>query len=283
MAVKKGLGRGLDALLNEFQEQEQAQGVLMVSLYDIDTNPEQPRKSFDREKLEELAVSIRRHGIVQPLVVRKNGVRYTIIAGERRFRAAHLAELKQVPVIVSDMDPERIMEVALVENLQREDLNPIEEAAAIRLLMEQHDLTQEEVSERIGKSRPAIANALRLLQLDPQVTEHIKTGALSAGHGKMLAGLKNADEQRVLAEKAVKNSWSVRRLEDELRFFHMERPQKEQEEPSPEWKAAIRTLRSTLQTKVQLVGSEQSGKLIIHYYSPDDLDRIYQLITKNEE
>ena len=283
MAVKKGLGRGLDALLDEFQEQEQSQGVLMVSLYDIDTNPDQPRKTFDREKLEELAVSIRRHGIVQPLVVRKNGMRYTIIAGERRFRAAHIAELKQVPVIISEMDPAMIMEVALVENLQREDLNPIEEAAAIRLLMDQHDLTQEEVSDRIGKSRPAIANALRLLQLDKQVSAYIKSGALSAGHGKMLAGLKNADEQRVLAEKAVKNSWSVRRLEDELRFFHMERSQKEQEEPSPEWKAAIRTLRNTLQTKVQLVGSEQSGKLIIHYYSPDDLDRIYQLITKNEE
>ena len=281
MAVKKGLGRGLDALLDEFQEQEQSQGVLMVSLYDIDTNPDQPRKTFDREKLEELAVSIRRHGIV--LVVRKNGMRYTIIAGERRFRAAHIAELKQVPVIISEMDPAMIMEVALVENLQREDLNPIEEAAAIRLLMDQHDLTQEEVSDRIGKSRPAIANALRLLQLDKQVSAYIKSGELSAGHGKMLAGIKEPETQKKLADKAVKNGWSVRRLEDELRFFHMERSQKEQEEPSPEWKAAIRTLRNTLQTKVQLVGSEQSGKLIIHYYSPDDLDRIYQLITKNEE
>ena len=283
MAVKKGLGRGLDALLDEFQEQEQSQGVLMVSLYDIDTNPDQPRKTFDREKLEELAVSIRRHGIVQPLVVRKNGMRYTIIAGERRFRAAHIAELKQVPVIISEMDPAMIMEVALVENLQREDLNPIEEAAAIRLLMDQHDLTQEEVSDRIGKSRPAIANALRLLQLDKQVSAYIKSGELSAGHGKMLAGIKEPETQKKLADKAVKNGWSVRRLEDELRFYHMEKTERKEEEPSAEWKAALKTMRNALQTKVQLVGNEQSGKLVIHYYSADDLERIYQIITKEEE
>ena len=167
MAVKKGLGRGLDALLDELELQEEQKGTVeQVSLYDIDTNPDQPRKSFDEVKLQELAASLKRHGVVQPLIVKKNGLRYTIIAGERRFRAARIAGLSTVPVLVTDMDESSIMEVSLVENIQRENLNPIEEAAAIRLLMDQHDLTQEEVSARIGKSRPAIANALRLLSLE---------------------------------------------------------------------------------------------------------------------
>ena len=145
MAVKKGLGRGLDALLDELDLEEKENGQIeQVSLYDIDTNPDQPRKTFDEEKLKELAASLKRHGVVQPLIVKRNGLRYTIIAGERRFRAARLAGLTTVPVLVSDMDENAIMEVALVENIQRENLNPIEEAAAIRLLMEQHDLTQEE-------------------------------------------------------------------------------------------------------------------------------------------
>ena len=219
MAVKKGLGRGLDALLDELDLEEKSGGQIeQVSLYDIDTNPDQPRKTFDEEKLKELAASLKRHGVVQPLIVKRNGMRYTIIAGERRFRAARLAGLSTVPVLVSDLDENAIMEVALVENIQRENLNPIEEAAAIRLLMEQHDLTQEEVSARIGKSRPAIANALRLLSLEKPVTEYIKSGKLSAGHGKMLAGIEDRERQIELANKAIEKDWSVRRLEDELRF-----------------------------------------------------------------
>ena len=165
---KKGLGRGLDALLDPYSvEQEDSSKdhrVISVSVRDIDTNAQQPRKQFDEEALSELSASIKTHGIVQPLIVKERNGRYLIIAGERRFRAARMAGLNEVPVLVADYDEAQIHEVSLIENIQREDLNPIEEAAAIRFLMQQHDMTQEEVASRLGKSRPAIANALRLLQ-----------------------------------------------------------------------------------------------------------------------
>ncbi|MBQ5986051.1 MAG: ParB/RepB/Spo0J family partition protein [Clostridia bacterium] len=284
MAAKKALGRGLDVLLDELDLEEQQTGSIeQVSLYDIDTNPDQPRKTFDEEKLNELAASIKRHGVVQPLIVKQNGTRYTIIAGERRFRAARIAGLSTVPVLVSDMDENAIMEVALVENIQRENLNPIEEAAAIRLLMEQHDLTQEEVSARIGKSRPAIANALRLLSLDKPVAEMIKTGKLSAGHGKMLAGIADAAQQRALAEKAVEKDWSVRRLENELQFASWEKKPKVKQEYSPEFRAAIRAMRNKLKTKVSVEGTEEKGRIVISYFSPDDLETIYQAIVGDGE
>ena len=284
MAAKKALGRGLDVLLDELDLEEQQNGSIeQVSLYDIDTNPDQPRKTFDEEKLNELAASIKRHGVVQPLIVKQNGTRYTIIAGERRFRAARIAGLSTVPVLVSDMDENAIMEVALVENIQRENLNPIEEAAAIRLLMEQHDLTQEEVSARIGKSRPAIANALRLLSLDKPVAEMIKTGKLSAGHGKMLAGIADAAQQRALAEKAVEKDWSVRRLENELQFASWEKKPKVKQEYSPEFRAAIRAMRNKLKTKVSVEGTEEKGRIVISYFSPDDLETIYQAIVGDGE
>lgn len=284
MAAKKALGRGLDVLLDELDLEEQQTGSIeQVSLYDIDTNPDQPRKTFDEEKLNELAASIKRHGVVQPLIVKQNGTRYTIIAGERRFRAARIAGLSTVPVLVSDMDENAIMEVALVENIQRENLNPIEEAAAIRLLMEQHDLTQEEVSARIGKSRPAIANALRLLSLDKPVAEMIKTGKLSAGHGKMLAGIADVAQQRALAEKAVEKDWSVRRLENELQFASWEKKPKVKQEYSPEFRAAIRAMRNKLKTKVSVEGTEEKGRIVISYFSPDDLETIYQAIVGDGE
>lgn len=284
MATKKGLGRGLDALLDELSLAESGSGQIeQVSLYDIDTNPDQPRKTFDADKLNELAASLKRHGVVQPLIVKRNGLRYTIIAGERRFRAARIAGLATVPVLVSDMDENAIMEVALVENIQRENLNPIEEAAAIKLLMQQHDLTQEEVSARIGKSRPAIANALRLLTLEKPVADMIRSGKLSAGHGKMLAGIEDKSVQTALAEKAVEKDWSVRRLEDELRFASWEKKPKAKPEYSPEFRAALRAMRNRLQTRVVAEGTEQRGKLIISYYNADDLEKIYRAIVGEEE
>ena len=284
MAKNKGLGRGLDALLDEIDAPEEArENRLEVNLYDIDTNPNQPRKTFDPEKLAELAASIKRHGIVQPILVKKNGSRYTIVAGERRYRAARQAGLMKVPVTLTDIDEDTVMEISLVENIQRENLNPIEEAAAIKLLMQQHDLTQEEVSERVGKSRPAIANALRLLTLTKSVQKLIKDGRLSAGHGKMLAGVADAKLQLELAEKCVKNDWSVRRLEDELRFAEMpKRRRKEKPEPTPEFRNAMHRMRAELGTKVSVQGDEERGKLIIHYYSRDDLDRIYRTIVGSE-
>ena len=282
----RGLGRGLDALLDDLDFQSGDGGrIEQASIYDIDTNPDQPRKTFDEEKLKELAASLKRHGVVQPLIVRRNGLRYTIIAGERRFRAARIAGLTTVPVLVSDMDEDSIMEVSLVENIQREELNPVEEAAAIRLLMEQHDLTQEEVSSRIGKSRPAIANSLRLLSLEKPVLELIRTGKLTAGHGKMLAGIEDRKKQTELAEKAAEKEGSVRRLEDEIRFASWTKKKKEAETFSPEFHDAIKTMRKVLKTRIAVEGTEQKGKLIISYYSPDDLETIYQVITgsKNEE
>ena len=284
MAKNKGLGRGLDALLDEIDAPEEArENRLEVNLYDIDTNPNQPRKTFDPEKLAELAASIKRHGIVQPILVKKNGSRYTIVAGERRYRAARAAGLMTVPVILTDVDEDTIMEISLVENIQRENLNPIEEAAAIKLLMQQHDLTQEEVSDRVGKSRPAIANALRLLTLAKSVQKLIKDGRLSAGHGKMLAGVGDPRVQMELAEKCVEGDWSVRRLEDEIRFSEMpKRRRKEKPEPTPEFRSAMHRMRAELGTKVSVQGDEERGKLIIHYYSRDDLDRIYRTIVGNE-
>lgn len=219
--MKKGLGRGLDALLEPYAgpeaDRDAANRVLEISVRDIDTNRAQPRKSFDEAALRELADSIRVHGVVQPLLVRPNGSRYTIVAGERRFRAARLAGLETVPVLAAEYDEAQMQEVALIENLQREDLNPVEEAAAIRFLMQQHDLTQEEVSERLGKSRPAIANALRLLNLDRNVLELVRTGALSAGHGRALAAVTDAATQERLADECVRLGYSVRALESRVR------------------------------------------------------------------
>ena len=285
MATKnKGLGRGLDALLDEIAEPEQTgQSTLTVNLYDLDTNPNQPRKTFDPEKLSELAASIKRHGVVQPILVKRNGARYTIVAGERRYRAARQAGLMSVPVVLTDVDEDAVMELSLVENIQRENLNPIEEAAALKLLMQQHDLTQEEVSERVGKSRPAIANALRLLTLAKSVQKLIKDGRLTAGHGKMLAGIGDPRVQMELAEKCVEGDWSVRRLEDELKFAEMpKRKKKEKPEPTPEFRSAMHRMRAELGTKVSVQGNEDKGKLIIHYYSRDDLDRIYRTIVGND-
>ena len=203
---KKGLGRGLDALLDPYSAQleepeKTGLGVLTVNVRDIDTNALQPRKQFEETSLNELAESIRVHGIVQPLIVKQKGSRYMIIAGERRFRAARLAGLSEVPVLVTDYDEAQIHEVSLIENIQRENLNPIEEAAAIRFLMKQHDMTQEEVSARLGKSRPAIANSIRLLQLPEPVIELLKSGALSAGHGRALAGLTDTAQIEKLAQE----------------------------------------------------------------------------------
>lgn len=284
MAKNKGLGRGLDALLDEIETPDAPQnGKFEVDLYDIDTNPDQPRKTFDPQKLQELSASIKRHGVVQPILVKKNGGRYTIVAGERRYRAARMAGLMTVPVVTTDIDEGAVMEISLVENIQRENLNPIEEAAAIKLLMQQHDLTQEEVSERVGKSRPAIANSLRLLTLAKSVQKMIKDGRLSAGHGKMLAGVGDPRVQMDMAEKCVEGDWSVRRLEDELRFAEMpKRRHKEKPEPTPEFRNAMHRMRAELGTKISVQGDEDKGKLIIHYYTREDLDRIYRVIVGDE-
>ena len=291
-APKKGLGRGLDALLDPYSvsTEESVSGgasVLTVNVREIDTNAQQPRKQFDENSLNELAESIRIHGIVQPLIVKKKNNRYFIIAGERRFRAARIAGLTEVPVLVADYDEAQIHEVSLIENIQRENLNPIEEAAAIRFLMKQYDMTQEEVSSRLGKSRPAIANALRLLQLPESVIELLKSGALSAGHGRALAGLTDPLQIEQLAQECVKNEYSVRTLEEKLKQLSekkkaSEKTKKEKPVLSAELSHLEESFREALGTKVSLTGSGVRGKITIEYFSREDLERVYEKLGTKE-
>ena len=291
-AQKTGLGRGLDALLDPYsasvEEQEKSgAGILTVSVRDIDTNALQPRKQFEETSLNELAESIRVHGIVQPLIVKQKGSRYMIIAGERRFRAARLAGLSEVPVLVADYDEAQIHEVSLIENIQREDLNPIEEAAAIRFLMKQHDMTQEEVSGRLGKSRPAIANALRLLQLPESVIDLLKNGALSAGHGRTLAGLTDNVQIEQLAKECVEREYSVRTLEERIKALSEKKkatlPVKKEKPRLPAELASLEeSFRESLGTKVSLAGSNTRGKITIEYFSREDLERVFEKISGKE-
>lgn len=283
MAMKKGLGRGLDALLGDYT-QPTPEGVQELDIHLIDTNAGQPRKDFDQEKLQELADSIRQHGVVQPILLRQNGERYVIVAGERRFRAARLAGLEKVPAIVKDLDEAQVMEVALIENLQREDLNPIEEAAAIRFLMQQHDLTQEEVSKRLSKSRPAIANSLRLLTLPEPVQAYLRNGKLQAGHARALAGLQDPEAQAVLADKIVGEGLSVRAAESLAREQGQKPPRQKKEPPAtdPDLAAAEASLREWLGTKVSIQGSSQRGRIVIEYYNAELLQGIFDLLRGGE-
>ena len=291
-AQKTGLGRGLDALLDPYSAapdnpEMTSAGVLMVNVREIDNNALQPRKQFDENSLNELADSIRIHGIVQPLIVKKKNNRYMIIAGERRFRAARLAGLSEVPVLVAEYDEAQIHEVSLIENIQREDLNPIEEAAAIRFLMKQHDMTQEEVSSRLGKSRPTIANALRLLQLPEPVIDLLKSGALSAGHGRALAGLTDSNQIEQLAKECVEKEYSVRALEEKLKLLsEKKKPTAAAKKDKPSLPAELASLeesfRESLGTKVSLAGSNSRGKITIEYYSREDLERVFEKISGRE-
>ena len=262
------------------KESEKA-GVLTVSVREIDTNSLQPRKQFDEDSLSDLATSIKVHGIVQPLIVKKKNNRYLIIAGERRFRAARMAGLNEVPVLVADYDEAQIHEVSLIENIQREDLNPIEEAAAIRFLMKQHDMTQEEVAARLGKSRPVIANALRLLQLPESVIDLLRDGSLSAGHGRALAGLSDETTIEQLAQECLKNGYSVRTLEERIKHLNDRKKtpaKKEKIVLSDELRDIEETFREALGTKVTLSGTNKRGKITIEYFNREDLERVYEKI-----
>ncbi len=290
MAVnKKGLGRGLDALLGDYTAAP-PEGVTQADVYLIDTNVDQPRKNFDGERLRELAASIERHGMVQPIIVRKVGERYSIVAGERRYRAARLAGIPRVPVIVKEFDEAEVHEVALVENLQRENLNPMEEASAIRFLMQQHDLTQEEVSQRLGKSRPVIANSLRLLNLPEDVQRLVRDGELSSGHARAVAGIKDEAKLRCLAADAVRYGWSVRDVEHKVAALNVKEapgvpqdPIKKRVRQTPDMFEAQERLRGRLGTKVSIEGTEKRGKLTIEYYSRDALEWLYDALMQDGE
>ena len=230
MKPNRGLGKGLSALFSETEEdygksllfdeepQQKGEGVTEIDIGSIFANPNQPRKVFDETALKELADSISKHGVIMPIIVNKSGDRYMIIAGERRFRASKLAGLSKVPVIVKTYNERQIKEISLIENLQREDLNPIEAATAMRSLMNDYGMTQEDLADRIGKSRPAIANTLRLLQLTPEVIKMVSSGALSAGHARALVTI-DGTEQIKFAEEAVKNGLSVREVEKKVKDY----------------------------------------------------------------
>ncbi|MCI6573052.1 MAG: ParB/RepB/Spo0J family partition protein [Firmicutes bacterium] len=289
--IKKGLGKGLNALLSIYDEEEEqdenvsretkpaSTGIEGIDISLIYANPNQPRKTFDETALKELATSIKTHGIIQPIVLnRAEDGKYMIIAGERRWRAAKMAGLEQVPAFVRNYTPKQIKEISIIENLQREDLNPIEAARAIKQLMDEYDLTQEAVADRIGKSRPAIANTLRLLNLPMDVIELIEKNKLSAGHARCLVALSSPIEQTKVAQAAVAKKLSVREMEKLVKNLLnpvKERPKTEQ---SLELRAMIEEMQRTFATKVSAIGNDNKGRIYIDYYSKDDLDRIAELI-----
>lgn len=255
-------------------------GVLEVDIRKVKPNPNQPRKNFDEDALKELAASIKVHGIVQPIVVnqQENGD-YMIIAGERRWRAANLCGLATVPAIVKNYTAKQIKEISIIENLQREDLNPIEAARAIKQLMDEYGLTQETVADRIGKSRPNIANTLRLLTLTPEVVSMVEKGQLSAGHARCLVVLDDAKQQLKLAQAVVSRNMNVRELEKAVK--NITNPVKKivtRPEQSLELKELINQMQKTFATKVTAIGNDTKGRIYIDYYTRDDLDRIAELL-----
>lgn len=278
---KTGLGRGLDALLPEDNDLQNT--VSMIAITELDRNPEQPRREFDEEALQALAESMKEAGVLQPLLVIERGGRYQIVAGERRFRAARLAGLTSVPCIVRDFTPQEQMEAALIENIQREDLNAIEEAAAVRQLMDRCGYTQEKAAKRLGKSRPAVANLLRLLSLPEAVKAQVTAGKLSAGHARVLAGLEDEKLQLALAERTVQEGLSVRALE-KLAAQPAPMP-REKPEPRPlplELQDMESRLRDAFGVRTQIRGNRKHGKIILQYYNEDELERLYQCIEALE-
>ena len=274
MNKQHGLGKGLDALFNT--QEKQVQGVQEIRLADIDPNPRQPRKTFDPEALAQLADSIRLHGVIQPVIVEVLGDRYRLVAGERRWRAARLAELVTVPVIVKTLDAQQQMEISLIENLQREDLDPVEEAQALQAVMEAGGYTQEQLAQRMGRSRPAVANALRLLSLPVEILHMLQAGQLSEGHGRALIALEEP-LQLELAHKAVQGGWSVRQLEaavQQIKETAARKPAKTSEAWQP-WEDAIG---QRLGTKVRIQGTQEKGRMTIEYYQRSDLERVLEIL-----
>ena len=274
-----GLGRGLDVLLPQSGELLETV-VRDIAIDEIDPNTAQPRRDFDKEALEQLADSIREAGVLSPILVVENGMRYRIVAGERRYRAARLAGLETVPCIVRSMTNEQQMEAALIENLQRQDLNPIEEAAAIRSLMQECGYTQEQAARKLGKSRPAIANALRLLNLPKAVTDLVVTGDLSAGHARVLAGLDSEARQLELAHQCVLHGYSVRRLEELAKARPAVRQAAPKREAGPELMALQNAMREALGLKTTLSGTETRGKITLSYNSAQELEHLYEVIGR---
>jgi ParB family transcriptional regulator, chromosome partitioning protein len=278
----KGLGKGLDALLPAIDASNDEM-IQELSLKDLRPNPYQPRKTFDQEAIEELKVSIIEHGILQPLVVRKSIKGYEIVVGERRFRAAKEAKLEKIPAIVRELSEQQMMELAILENLQREDLNPIEEGMAYQTLMEKLNLTQEEVAKRLGKSRPHIANHIRLLSLPVKIQELISEGTISMGHGRALLGLRQKNKLPSLVEKIVKENLNVRQLEKLIQQLN-ENVSRETKKPEPKADLFLKERESSLRerfgTTVNIKQTKNKGKIEIEFFTKEDLERILELLDE---
>ena len=284
MASQKGLGKGLGALLGDFTESlAEESAYRLLPLHRVEPNPEQPRQDFDQEELDALAESIRLHGILQPLTVRETGEGYyQIIAGERRWRAARLAELSEVPAIVVEADNKKAMELALIENLQRQDLNCVEEALGYQSLIQEFGLTQEETASRVGKSRPAVANALRLLTLDDQVLEMLRSGSLTAGHAKAVLMLKTGKKQLEAAQKIANLGLSVRQAELLCKNMCREpEPQKEEAVLKVDYvKECEKSLSKHLGRGVKIVNGKRKGRFELEFYGQDDLQNLLDALMK---
>ena len=290
MKKQSGLGRGLSALLDDpnLDFTQQKSGVTAVPLHRVEPNPLQPRKEFDEEALQALADSISEHGMIQPLTVREvEGGYYQIIAGERRWRAARMAGLQEIPILVVEADDKKVMELALVENLQREDLNPMEEAAGYQSLMEDYGLTQAEVAQRVGKSRPAVANALRLLSLSDELGELVRDGTLSPGHARALLGLKSEKLRQQAAQRIIALQLSVRQAETLCK--NLDKPaEKPQLAPlEVDYVAECeKSLSRSLGRKVRIVNGKRKGRFELEFYGQEDLNRLLfalQHISVKEE
>ena len=298
MENRKGLGRGLDSLLGIFdreddkfvkkspvsdkndEKKELKLDTTEIEISLIDNNVDQPRKNFDPTALKELAESIKTYGVIQPILVVPKKDRYMIVAGERRFRASKLAGLKKIPAVVREYNEQQVQEISLLENIQREDLNPIETAKAMKELLTNYGWTQEELADRLGKSRPVVANFIRLLSLCPEVIALIESGKLSAGHARSLVVVTDPAVQLKLAKEAVTKKITVRDMEKAVKELNNPKPKKKAEELSIEMKDLIGTMQRKFSTKVNVIGNNKKGRIYIDYYNSDDLDRIYDLITR---
>ena len=284
MASQKGLGKGLGALLGDFSEPAAEESAYrMLPLHRVEPNPEQPRQDFDEEELTALSESIQQHGILQPLTVRETGAGYyQIIAGERRWRAARMADLTEVPAIVVEADDKKAMELALIENLQRQDLNSVEEALGYRSLMEEFGLTQEEAASRVGKSRPAVANSLRLLSLDEKVLEMLRAGTISAGHAKAILMLKSGKKQQEAAQKIANLGLSVRQAELLCKNMSREQPPvKETPVLKVDYvKECEKSLSKHLGRGVKIVNGKRKGRFELEFYGQDDLQNLLDALMK---
>ena len=286
MASQKGLGKGLGALLGDFMDEPlEKTAYQTLPIYKVEPNPDQPRQDFDEEELAALAESIAEHGIIQPLTVRetKNGY-YQIIAGERRWRAARLCKLSEVPVIVVEADDRKAMELALIENLQRQDLNAVEEALGYRSLMDDYGLTQEEAAARVGKSRPAVANSLRLLSLSPDVLELVRTGALTAGHARAVLTLKGEKKQLEAAKKIIALGLSVRAAETLCKNMAKEPAEKPEPALRVDYVAECeKSLSKHLGRGVKIVSGKRKGRFELEFYGQEDLQKLLEALMKLEK